>query len=131
MIKARNIVEPQIAWRIGEGNVNFIHDAWLKTGVIQGRLKQNNSHERLVKDFRNNDGWNTSSLNTILSVDVVNEILQIPVSNIPDKMFWKPNTSGVFTLSSCIHMFKQSKTNQLAYKDIWDKNIPQKIAFLS
>jgi hypothetical protein len=130
MIKVRNLVEPQIAWRIGEGKANFKHDVWLKSGAIQGRLKQEIHQDKCVMDFRKNNEWDTTMLNDILPGVVVNEISKIPISNQPDKMFWKPNASGKFTISSCINLFRQCKTRQLAYKHIWNKIIPQKIAFL-
>ncbi|CAI9777180.1 unnamed protein product [Fraxinus pennsylvanica] len=66
MVKARKLTEPHIAWRIGEGKINFKHDVWLKSGIVQGRLKQDMPQDKLVLDFRNNNEWNTISLNSIL-----------------------------------------------------------------
>ncbi|CAI9780746.1 unnamed protein product [Fraxinus pennsylvanica] len=72
-------------------------------------------------EFKTDNGWNINTLNTILPSEVVNEIVQISITKATDKMFWKPNASGIFSITSCIQLFRQSKTRQMAYKHIWDK----------
>lgn len=118
MLKAKNIAEPYIAWRIGEGKINIKFDIWLKSGSFQGRLTQDLPQDKLVRDFRNSNGWDTTLLNSILPAEVVNEIVKIPDTKLPDKMFWIPNSSGEFSISSCINLFRQDKSTQLAYKNI-------------
>lgn len=57
---------------------------------------------RNLIDYILNGCWNISKLNHVLTPDVVNHILGIPLpaSSISDEFVWGPSPNGIFSIKS-------------------------------
>ncbi|KAL2497242.1 Uncharacterized protein Adt_22792 [Abeliophyllum distichum] len=64
-----------------------------------------------VLEFRGNSNWKLDKLTSILPPKLVNEIKDIPVSNQADKLFWKLDKSGAFSVSSCAELFRHKSSS--------------------
>ena len=62
-------------------------------------------------------------------VEMLNPRLLEPQSNLPDKMIWKLEPSGKFSIKSTYNFLRQKRTISLPDSKIWHDHIPKKISF--
>lgn len=132
MVEVREKVEPEIEWKIGEGNLNLWWDNWSGKGAVVDLL--NLRGKRRSKEVLK-EAWENGNL--ILSKfgiqrhDLAENI--VIREGQPDKIIWKP-TRGEFTLKSAKAKMRQQNSPQpvgLWCKKVWCKGVPWKMSFLA
>lgn len=128
-----SLLRQGLRWRIGDGSsAKFWIDDW--TGNVTLDQKATNTRfgniSALVKDFWVSTGWNTNLL-SCLPENVVNDIIMIPISlsnSAPDRLIWKHNPNGNFSVSSAYNSAISSQpTPDCFWKKVWNYNIPPKL----
>ncbi|XP_059436284.1 uncharacterized protein LOC132169234 [Corylus avellana] len=135
LLSAKDVLTEGLLWRIGDGkSVRIWGDKWLPTPTT---FEVQSPCMRLAVDARveslidwNLGGWNTTLIYDIFLKEEAEIICNIPISRYgyPDKLIWRANTSGMFTVRSGYHMEKERHALQMGegsrgsgYTNLWKK----------
>lgn len=142
IIGTRDLVKEGLVWRIGNGESAHIWgDKWLPTPSTYSVQSPPKILDRgaLVRDLIDNDTrwWKKVLIEEIFNPEEARVIQNIPISvlNQPDKLVWRGNARGTFSVSSAYYMAKDCATAHQAecsvrvkdneiWKEIWKLQIP-------
>lgn len=126
--RVSHMVEPYLRWKINSGSCNPVLDHWLYSGRIQDEQVLERLITSQIKDFTNNNQWNTHQLEQILEPEIVNEITSISLSNKEDEVGWTWNNGKEFTTKSFINMMRGGQPRDSLYSYLWKHVLPPRIA---
>ncbi|XP_049368399.1 uncharacterized protein LOC125833298 [Solanum verrucosum] len=134
MIVVREEVEHNIWWQIRAGTSSFWFDNWTRMGALYYIENGQNSEEEVeVHEFTIEGRWDEQKLNTILSTEMVEYIIEStkpPSTNSQhDQPWWMANTQGDFTVKSAWKILRRKHESRADFGFIWTKGLPFKINF--
>ncbi|WRX13590.1 Reverse transcriptase [Theobroma cacao] len=95
-------------WKIGKGELFFWHDCWMADEPLINCFPAFSSSMTQVCYFFNNNEWDVDKLNTVLLVEMVAEILKIPLNTSSTYVaYWVPTSDGDFTTKSAWEIIQQ------------------------
>jgi len=128
MVNIRDMIEPQIVWKVGEGNVNVWWDNWSGEGAIAELLNIRGKRQAkdLLKDCYENGRFGLS----MFGIDVQNRFEGVCLrEECRDVAVWKP-TGGPFNFKTAKALVRQQGTaGGLWCKKIWAKGVTWKMSF--
>lgn len=112
MCKIKKIIDKQILWKIGRGDVSFWFDNWSELGSLYKFLPLNHKPKnvKLSYMFLNNH-INWEGLDLLLPPHVVDKInnLQIRLNPAtPDDPKWIADNNGTFFVASAWQLFRKN-----------------------
>ncbi|XP_073121782.1 uncharacterized protein [Henckelia pumila] len=95
MLKVRSRAEPEIGWRIGDGNVSFWFDSWVLDGPLSASLQVQGQSSKLFSWYLTDRAWNLDRLLLVVLQEVALRILEVPIHP-SSKYFaiWKLSITG-------------------------------------
>ncbi|GLT74663.1 hypothetical protein SLA2020_464490 [Shorea laevis] len=139
ILHCRDILELGMEWRIGMGeNVNFWTDKWVASSPLSqfltGSWSPEALHMRVSEAIKEGQQWNHELLHYLLPPPQVEEILAIPLSSedcLQDKIIWKANAAGSFSVASAYHLIQDNKPalplQDRRWKWIWKLECPERV----
>ncbi|WMV44063.1 hypothetical protein MTR67_037448 [Solanum verrucosum] len=133
LIQIREEVEHEIWWKIRAGKCSFWYDNRTQQGALyfieDGGIERSNLE---VRDFIDNNGWHKEKLQSIISEDMTDYIIESIKSKIgyeADCPRWMTNTNGEFTVQSTFRMMRKRREQKEWLSNVWIKGLPLKISF--
>lgn len=126
MVRARSLMLSHLKWCIGEGEMDFWDDIWLKDHPIRHYCNPNAVVRRAqVKDFWRNNRWDENRIRrNLIPLGVPNEIvakiLTTPVdSDNKDFLRWGLTPHGNFTTTSAWNTIRHQQPQAATFRIIW------------
>ncbi|KAL6140994.1 hypothetical protein ACLB2K_059286 [Fragaria x ananassa] len=135
IIHGAELIRKNLKWRVGNGQtVKFWFDCWFTSEPLIHHALPSASFDENVSIsffFWNNDGWNVPLLLSVLPVDIVQEIINVPTGfgdSGTDTLIWGASANGCFSVKSAYNsLFDMSAPHNPQWQAIWKYNIPQKL----
>nr|XP_016509454.1 PREDICTED: uncharacterized protein LOC107826922 [Nicotiana tabacum] len=136
MLECRDLIEHQILWQTKMGSSLFWYENWTGLGALYFLVPQDfgideNIHN--VHDVTLDSEWDVDRLFQILPEDLAVHILEKikPPSTMQvlERPFWMLETRGYFSVKSAWEYTRRRDEPRIAYRKIWVKGLPFKIAF--
>jgi ribonuclease HI len=142
ILAARSLLVEGLCWRVGDGRtIKIWGDKWIprqSTFAIQSPCRLLAPEAKVEELINRETGeWNVPLIHDIFHGEEADLICNIPLSKLgpPDRLIWRPTTTGCFTVCSAYFMEKErqeklkgegsSKTDtQLLWKYLWRLEIP-------
>lgn len=104
----RYLLKKGISWCLGDGNnINFWQDNWMPESPLIKKVPLErrsvvNMEDKVSKYINRSHGWQLMELRGLLPDDIItkSENIPIPVMDVRDKIIWKYNTDGSFTIKT-------------------------------
>ncbi|GAA0184438.1 hypothetical protein LIER_31726 [Lithospermum erythrorhizon] len=131
LLRARDQVEYNVLWLLGEGKCAFWLDTWreawppppLSIVLVQERLK--------VCDLWTNGAWDQDKLRALVFEKQVQSILQTHIHHgSGDTLVWKTTTNGDFSLADAYEEVRVCNDISAVFSSIWHTIIPKKMSFM-
>lgn len=136
MLECRDLVEHLIIWQPRMGSSLFWYDNWTGLGALYFLIPQNFGVDESVHnvwDVVDGGEWNTQRLYEILPEEFAEHIivnLQPPAAQgVLDVPVWSLESKGQFSVRTTWEYVRNRAEPMSAYKKIWVKGLPFKIAF--
>ncbi|XP_031095329.1 uncharacterized protein LOC115999629 [Ipomoea triloba] len=134
MVRARERVEGEIQWKVGEGKVNLWWDNWSGEGALARILNvtgKTRSKEMLCGLYKEG-GWDLEGIGTEGRRLFTGLSLR---EGVPDTAQWRPEANGKFTFAAAKKYEKRQSGSRMMFKHwsrrVWAKHVPWKISFLA
>lgn len=127
----KDMVEPNIMWNLGKGNISFLWDSWSNLGPL-AQLVQNRRTPKttLVNYFYKEGTWNRNKILKRLPPSVVTIIMNTSYNiTKEDSPIWMPSHSGEFSCKTAWQNLRKKKGTTLPGSCMWNKSLPFKICF--
>ncbi|XP_042016222.1 uncharacterized protein LOC121764232 [Salvia splendens] len=128
LFKVGELCREQVRWVVGDGNINFWYDSWVKEYPLASRYNSRPLLPSLkVSDLWTGEQWNEMELWRMmeeegLPEDVVVQILQIPFDRrVRDRGRWKLTGNGEFSVASAWELVRSKAGKRLIFEMIWGK----------
>ncbi|KZV17661.1 Retrotransposon, unclassified-like protein [Dorcoceras hygrometricum] len=132
MIKIRHLAESHIRWSIGEGDISFWFDAWLPTGPLASICEIIGPKDWIVSWFLEQGSWQKERLLLHLDSNIVDQVLQIPVSPYAnDMLIWTLTSNGRFNSRSSWESLRQRRPLNDIYTACWSKILSPTISLFA
>ncbi|KAH6771031.1 hypothetical protein C2S52_015834 [Perilla frutescens var. hirtella] len=130
IMAGRDIIQKGIMWRVGDGlSIRVWKDQWIPN-LPQFSMAVERDEETaglLVADLFNDggDAWNIQKIQSLFPVEVVKEILSIPLPTHrrADKLIWKHCRNGIYTVRSGYQVACQIRDFQ---KEVTESSVSEK-----
>ncbi|XP_035540358.1 uncharacterized protein LOC118344262 [Juglans regia] len=112
------------------GNASFWFDRWLASGPLSIRVDEITNNRLRLQDCWSNNSWDEDLLRELVSEEVVEEIIQMPINVIPgpDLFVWKPSTDGRFSTRTAWEVVRK-RGQELPWHDwFWHQLLPKRIS---
>ncbi|XP_070002841.1 uncharacterized protein LOC142165887 [Nicotiana tabacum] len=136
MLECRDLIEHQIFWQTKKGSSLFWFENWIGLGALYFLVPQDFGIDETVQNVHEvtlDGGWDVDRLFERLPEDLAVHILEKikPPSpqQILDVPFWMLETRGYFSVKSAWDYTRRREEPLKAYRMIWVKGLPFKIAF--
>ncbi|WMV13666.1 hypothetical protein MTR67_007051 [Solanum verrucosum] len=134
MMKNKLTVESNIQWKIRNGSCSFWWDNWLGVGPLAHYTSNSNRFNNdSVLEFIEDGHWNMPKVLRVAPPSQVHNILSMQLQlqqGLPDQAVWKPNTSGLFSVSSAWNCIREKREKAKINTYNWHPKIPFKCSFL-
>lgn len=110
ILDSRDIIKKGLKWSLGNGeDINFWMDKWLTDSSLLDYVHPDNrdmiditKKVRDIIDHSTTHSWITHLIHNYLPQDIINILNNTPmhVTNIKDKIIWKYNSTGQFSVKS-------------------------------
>lgn len=134
LMEGKDLLDKGLRWNVGNGEkIQFWGDHWIPSweeGKIFSRTPTDCVWDR-VSDFIDKPAmtWNEGKLRSCVSNEETEAILKIPISitGSEDKIIWKHNKSGKFTVKSGYHQAYDAKARRKVQRPSSSRCIPRKV----
>ncbi|XP_040986544.1 uncharacterized protein LOC121234610 [Juglans microcarpa x Juglans regia] len=112
------------------GNASFWFDRWLASGPLSIHVEDVINNGLRLQDCWSNNLWDEDFLRELVSEEVVEEILQMPINDTrgPDLFVWKPSTNGRFSTRTAWEVVRK-RGQELPWHDwFWHQLLPKRIS---
>ncbi|EOY02236.1 Uncharacterized protein TCM_011923 [Theobroma cacao] len=130
MVRGREVAIQNTRWRIGKGSLFFWHDCWMGDQPLVTSFPHFRNDMSTVHNFFNGHNWDVDKLNLYLPMNLVDEILQIPIDRSQDDVaYWSLTSNGEFSTRSAWEAIRLRKSPNVLCSLLWHKSIPLSISF--
>lgn len=134
LMEGKTLIDKGLRWSVGNGETTqFWGDNWIPSWQ-EGRTTSNPPTDCVwnkVSDFidRPAMAWNEERLRSCVSKEETEAILKIPISlaGNEDKIIWKHNKSGKYTVKSSYYQVYDAKTRRKDQRPSSSRSIPRKV----
>ncbi|XP_075092316.1 uncharacterized protein LOC142172566 [Nicotiana tabacum] len=135
-LECRDLIEHQILWQTKMGSSLFWYENWTGLGALYFLVPQDfgideNVHN--VHDVTLDGEWDVDRLFELLpeelAVHILEKIKPPSTMRVLDRLFWMLETRGYFSVKSAWEYTRRRDEPRKAYRMIWVKGLPIKIAF--
>ncbi|KAF1864426.1 hypothetical protein Lal_00021848 [Lupinus albus] len=120
-------------WLVGVGDkVNFWKENWLGAALVDQMSILASLHSSLVarvSDFVWNSTWTIPKVFAEAFPDVVQDIVQVNICRMQDKLIWQGTTNGTLSLKSTFICLRPAIEERTWCKKIWSDFIPPSKSF--
>ncbi|XP_070010830.1 uncharacterized protein [Nicotiana sylvestris] len=136
MLECRDLIEHQILWQTKMGSSLFWYENWTGLGALYFLVPQDfgideNVHN--VHDVTLDGEWDVDRLFEMLpeelAVHILEKIKPPSTMRVLDRPFWMLETRGYFSIKLAWEYTRRRDEPRKAYRMIWVKGLPFKIAF--
>ncbi|XP_035546552.1 uncharacterized protein LOC118348611 [Juglans regia] len=109
------------------GNASFWFDRWLASGPLSIRVEEITNNRLRLQDCWSNNFWDEDLLRELVSEEVVEEIIQMPINVTQglDLFVWKPSTDGRFSTRTAWEVVRK-RGQELPWHDwFWHQLLPR------
>ncbi|PKU74518.1 Putative ribonuclease H protein [Dendrobium catenatum] len=129
MLKVKWIIEPKLAWGLGEGNIFFWQDRWINGFSIDDLLSSNTLSSIKVNFFFFGNGWDVDKLSNVIPDYIISLITNISINRCAkDALLCKFTKDGLFSTKQAWHVFRNIKLSSKSFKMMWHKSIPTTVS---
>lgn len=134
LVNAREKAEPNIIWRINEGECSIWWDNWTGKWDLAAMFPDDIINPRAkVKDYIADGMWDLQRLRNMFPEHMVQHINSIHIGQPDEKdyAFWKLTQDGNFDNYTAWNLVRQTKAKNMEVNQVWHQCIPFKISFLT
>ncbi|XP_020681381.1 uncharacterized protein LOC110098793 [Dendrobium catenatum] len=129
MLKVKWIIDPRLAWGLGEGNIFFWQDQWINGFSIDDLLTSNTLSSVKVIFLFSDNGWDVEKLSAVIPDYIINLITNISINRCAkDALLCKFTKDGLFSTKQAWHVFRNIKLFSKSFKMMWHKSIPTTVS---
>nr|XP_016495997.1 PREDICTED: uncharacterized protein LOC107815006 [Nicotiana tabacum] len=136
MLECRDIIEHQNKWHPKMGSSLFWFDNWTGLGALYFFVPSEFGIDESIHnvyDVLEDGDWNINRLMEILpeeyALRIVEKIIPPVLEDVIDVPYWMLEARGHFSVKSAWEYIRRRDEPRVAYKMIWVKGLPFKIAF--
>ncbi|XP_075088344.1 uncharacterized protein LOC142170350 [Nicotiana tabacum] len=136
MLECRDLIEHQIFWQTKKGSSLFWFENWTGLGALYFLVPQDFGIDETVQNVHEvtlDGGWDVDRLFEMLPEDLAVHILEKIKPPSPQQVLdvpcWMLETRGYFSVKSAWDYTRRRDEPITAYRMIWVKGLPFKIAF--
>lgn len=128
MIAARGLVNSNTLWEINSGNISARWENWADFGNVDF---PEDIEDKKVSNFIQDGRWDLSKIESWFPnfpESSLNQRNLDPQPDQDDKMLWKNEPSGLFSLKSAYESIRKRNPKTFSEQQIWHSNLPLKIS---
>ncbi|KAI0503566.1 hypothetical protein KFK09_014500 [Dendrobium nobile] len=104
------LMEPLLAWGLGNGDIFFWQDRWVNGESIDSLLNTVSNSKMKVNYFFSANGWDVEKLYAFIPDNIIQIIIKIPFDgNVRDVLLFSGSKDGSFSIKNAWNSFRTKK----------------------